>query len=656
MDINNLISILSNEEELANKLIDNPETVFSTTLNTDERVIARVTDGIYRQPGSALRELISNAYDADATRVIIKTDAPRFETMSIEDNGHGMSPKALAYVMHHIGGSSKRNELGAHLGVTNPSSHDLSPKGRHLIGKIGIGLFSVAQLTQSFQIITKRRGDKYRTIATIALKQFSEKSVKDNEKLVFESGKVNIWIEKAEDINNQGTTIILNKIRPQTRETLSSSRIWEAVASSRNEAAENGATPINPPLYHIGIATNKEFYDELGGKNGNNLPWESSDDPSVAFDKLVRSVWNQLSASNPKPKLEDIFDYYLNMVWALALSIPAKYTEGDIFDMPFGNDFYPYMISNLPKGQARAIEINVGEKLGSYLLSYQPNNDNFDVYIDDLKLSRPIIFKELPNVSKHAIDKPMVFIGECEENFGERSHDISGGKLKFRAYLFWNSKIAPVEHQGVLIRVHGASGTGFDMSLMKYQVQETTRRSQLTCEIFVSEGLDSALNIDRESYNFSHPHVVYLTRWLHSAIRQFANAHKAFGKKIRDEGKVSKSTTLQSNIHDIAQKAWVKAGNDIYQDLPIVEIKDDDTISKNDVLADYSIDFSKVTDLFTKDKSNLSKRKEVRKSLTEEKLKAITIVLASYGALDNVPREKINEMIYSIYEIISTEE
>src|SRR3990172_5482598 len=69
----------------------------STTLKTDERVIARVTDGIYRQPGSALRELISNAYDADATRVVITTDAPRFERIEIEDNGYGMSPEVLAH-------------------------------------------------------------------------------------------------------------------------------------------------------------------------------------------------------------------------------------------------------------------------------------------------------------------------------------------------------------------------------------------------------------------------------------------------------------------------------------------------------------------------------------------------------------------------------
>ena len=141
--------------------------VVHTTLKTDERVIARVTDGIYRQPGSALRELISNAYDADATRVVIKTDAPRFERISVEDNGHGMGPEALAHLLLHIGGSAKRSVDGPGLGITSPSDPMCSPGGRRLIGKIGIGLFSVSQLTHSFQIITKIKDDNYRTVATV---------------------------------------------------------------------------------------------------------------------------------------------------------------------------------------------------------------------------------------------------------------------------------------------------------------------------------------------------------------------------------------------------------------------------------------------------------------------------------------------------------
>lgn len=57
-------------------------------LNTDEKVLARVTDGIYRQPASAIRELISNAYDADAANVWIDTDVPRFKNIVVRDDGN----------------------------------------------------------------------------------------------------------------------------------------------------------------------------------------------------------------------------------------------------------------------------------------------------------------------------------------------------------------------------------------------------------------------------------------------------------------------------------------------------------------------------------------------------------------------------------------
>lgn len=128
-----------------------------------------------------------------------------------------------------------------------------------------------------------------------------------------------------------------------------------------------------------------------------------------------------------------------------------------------------------------------------------------------MKLSRPVIFENLPYTA-NAITKPMVFIGDFEEKFENYSDSVTGGPLKFKAYLIWNSKICPTEHQGSLIRIHNASGTLYDDSFMKYQVQENTRKKQVTCEIFVEQGLDSALNIDRESYNFSHPHVVILTK------------------------------------------------------------------------------------------------------------------------------------------------
>ena len=106
-----------------------------THLATSERIIARVTDGIYREPWAAFRELIANAYDADASYVVVETGAPEFNQITVRDDGVGMSPKTLAYVLQNIGGSSKRTAAGADLNTVQKDANDRSPGGRLLIGK-----------------------------------------------------------------------------------------------------------------------------------------------------------------------------------------------------------------------------------------------------------------------------------------------------------------------------------------------------------------------------------------------------------------------------------------------------------------------------------------------------------------------------------------
>ena len=115
------------EAELVAQVLESAHhTPVATTLRTSARVLARVTDGIYRQPGSALRELISNAYDADASKVIIRSDRPRFDRMVIEDDGSGMSLETLAYLLNNIGGSAKRTSIGKELGVTSVDNQSVS--------------------------------------------------------------------------------------------------------------------------------------------------------------------------------------------------------------------------------------------------------------------------------------------------------------------------------------------------------------------------------------------------------------------------------------------------------------------------------------------------------------------------------------------------
>src|SRR5436853_5103699 len=80
-------------------------------IKVHEKALAHLSRGLYRSPASALRELVSNAWDANAKTVRIDTNFPNFFQLSIEDNGDGFSREEFDRVMGGgIGNSDKRKE------------------------------------------------------------------------------------------------------------------------------------------------------------------------------------------------------------------------------------------------------------------------------------------------------------------------------------------------------------------------------------------------------------------------------------------------------------------------------------------------------------------------------------------------------------------
>ena len=112
------------------------------------------------------------------------------------------------------------------------------------------------------------------------------------------------------------------------------------------------------------------------------------------------------------------------------------------------------------------------------------------------------------------------------------------------------------ENNGVLVRVNNASGVLFDPSFLSYQVSELTRLRQLMSEVFISEGLDAALNIDRESFNYSHPHYQYLQKWVHFAVRQTTNKLKGLNKEVLDAKRARESFSRANRLDTLVGKVW----------------------------------------------------------------------------------------------------
>ena len=73
-------------------------------INAAARIIGDISTGIYRSPANALKELVSNSFDAGATEVLINTAHPGFSTLSCFDNGPGISTQELKTISASLEG------------------------------------------------------------------------------------------------------------------------------------------------------------------------------------------------------------------------------------------------------------------------------------------------------------------------------------------------------------------------------------------------------------------------------------------------------------------------------------------------------------------------------------------------------------------------
>ena len=617
-------------------------------LKTDERVLARITDGIYRQPSSALRELISNAYDADASEVILLTDAPRFSVISIRDNGLGLSPESLQHLIEHIGGSAKRTTQGAALDVTAAHDPTRSPGGRKLIGKLGIGLFSVAQFTRHFLIITKTAGEDFRTVADITLGPVNqEQRLADSGKgdKQIETGRARIWIERSpEDKDSQGTEVKLLDLLPRTRAELSSADLWAKI-DYETETEGKAATPV--PRFHIGRMSRKKR-DELEIEP--SLPWTEEDNPRERFIKLVESVRGLAETDKALVELDAVCDRYFQTLWTLALAPPLTYVYQHPFDLTDPELLF-FDLSNETRGQAKALKLKRGETVRKHLglkAPYRPKGGTFNVFVDQAQLFRPIVFHN-QSKTQSAVKSPLLFVGKCKEQFSKKPIELSGGPLEFEAYLFWTPKVIPTQHQGIIMRVGDASGTPFDRTFMGYQVSEQTRLRQITSEIFVKQGLDGAINLDRESYNYAHPHYQFLVKWLHSAIRQLTNRHKEVGSEIRQVKLRDKGQAAKKGLAELVEAKLREYG---IEDVPQVSLLERSQESEGSRLRRQGVvALRKRLVIPASTAARYTGKEYQRAGFLEAKVVAITQILHAWGLMDELSFEDQETLVRDLLEV-----
>lgn len=110
------------------------------TITVDKSHILSLGERLYEQSIELIRELVNNAYDADATRVVVTVSG---KEIVVSDNGEGMDRDGLKQYFN--------------VGSDQKLLHPISPRfGRNRIGQFGIGKFASLAAASRFEITTQK--------------------------------------------------------------------------------------------------------------------------------------------------------------------------------------------------------------------------------------------------------------------------------------------------------------------------------------------------------------------------------------------------------------------------------------------------------------------------------------------------------------------
>jgi Histidine kinase-, DNA gyrase B-, and HSP90-like ATPase len=416
-------------------------------IRVHERALAHLSRGLYRSPASALRELVSNAWDANATVVTIDTNHPNFFQLSIEDNGDGFSRDEFESLMRGgIGNSSKR---------TAPRAQEY---GRPTIGRLGIGMLGIAQICGAFTVTSRPASGKgFR--ARVVLYDLAKQKMDEPNSALLKDAET--------DLNGE-------KIQGKIAEV--GTYDFEEFDSSKLQCGTRILADDVIPTF------TQAFQDSLNLPGFKPVPLEWR--PAVT--KVLK---NAIS-------LQLLGDYW-RLLWELAAACPLPYLADDA----------------LPRGAVK----DLNQLLSSY---------NFALIVDGRKLYKPVYLKANPG-------------GYTTKVVPRTTLKIYGNSLTFSGYICVQEglQLKPDELRGIMVRIKNIGVGYYDPSMLDYRVNQGPRSRWVTGEIFVEEGLEDSLNIDRDSFNRFHPEFRALQIAVHEILEKdiFPEVYKNI--KIRSDSR-----------------------------------------------------------------------------------------------------------------------
>lgn len=439
------------------------------------KVFGHLAQGLYRTPAGAIKELISNSFDADATLVRIHTGFPRFETLSCEDNGSGMSEHEFLRLMDRgIGTSYKRS-----------GTEEATPNyKRPLIGRLGLGILSLAQVCTQFELVSHQKQTKTAFRAVI---QFP----------------------------------------PYTRQEMD--KIKRSADSQEDPLVQGGKYHIEGLQYdpaQVGVRVFTKYIRE-------------------SFRKRMRTTLQRLANKGSSRAVEPYktFQTYLNAIYSFPKPVQSLNLVSDYDQLLFGLALAPPLLAPSDRNLAVQLPTMSDRQAKLQSFNFQVHVDNLTLHnpvwlpsdreghiapqcritSSERKafelVDGPV--KQSCTVSRHRV---AVTNSDLQLNLYEISYEdnsVAGTPLAFNGYLFQQTgRLYPRDIQGVLIRLQNVAVGKYDNSMLTYPYAEGPRYSMVSSELLIERGFEDALNIDRDSFNELHPHYIRVQSYIHSLLHE----------------------------------------------------------------------------------------------------------------------------------------
>ncbi|HBO5119098.1 histidine kinase [Pseudomonas aeruginosa] len=161
------------------------------------RIMKTLGEELISSDSVAIIELVKNAYDADASEVLVKFVGPLKQgegSIHVIDNGKGMDRSTVERAWMEPATPSK---------VKNK----VSESGRRVLGEKGIGRFAASRLADELELVSRRRGGAEEVRAVFDWTQF------DDEEKYLDEVRVLIEGRPATSIAEHGTSLSMSRLK-----------------------------------------------------------------------------------------------------------------------------------------------------------------------------------------------------------------------------------------------------------------------------------------------------------------------------------------------------------------------------------------------------------------------------------------------------------